>query len=254
MVAMPPSSSIEQQRHDLPVKQLMKRLLEPHHLRPLLLVLGQWTLNVLNGGMVISAAYASVVFSSTSGGPYQGALIVAGLRLVAGMGASSVLERFSRRSLQAVSAAVSGLGCAISGVFFHWREALAGHDWMVTLGMALLAISEAMISPICHILSTELLPNIVRVSCTNICNFYGCVLAMVVVFLFPMMMTGLGEDITFWIFAGFGVIQAMYSICMLPETRGKSLEQIQQTLATLAARTYQVGTFALVAALPENRD
>lgn len=47
---------------------------------------------------------------------------------------------------------------------------------------------------------------------------------------FPAMQDGLGAAVTFWIFAGIMAIATVFEFFFVPETKGKTLQQIQNEL------------------------
>ena len=52
----------------------------------------------------------------------------------------------------------------------------------------------------------------------------------VVGFTFPLMLTHLGEASTFWVFAAFNAVFVAFTLLLVPETRGVSLESIEHKL------------------------
>jgi SP family sugar porter-like MFS transporter len=56
----------------------------------------------------------------------------------------------------------------------------------------------------------------------------GCFL---LTYTFPIFKTLLGVSVTFWIYAGICAVGFLVLLAKLPETKGKSLEQIERELA-----------------------
>jgi hypothetical protein len=48
---------------------------------------------------------------------------------------------------------------------------------------------------------------------------------------FPLLTAGVGRPGTFWIFAGMGVLAIWFCTALVPETRGRSLEQLETELS-----------------------
>jgi SP family arabinose:H+ symporter-like MFS transporter len=55
----------------------------------------------------------------------------------------------------------------------------------------------------------------------------------VVTYTFPVMTTRLGTSVTLSIYAFFCTVAAVYVFVKVPETKGKTLEEIEQSFATL---------------------
>lgn len=52
----------------------------------------------------------------------------------------------------------------------------------------------------------------------------------VIPFAFPMLVDAIGSGPTFFIFAAFCVLALIFTITLVPETKGKSLAEIQKLL------------------------
>ena len=56
----------------------------------------------------------------------------------------------------------------------------------------------------------------------------------VVSYFFLKLVAGIGRPATFYVYAGFGVVFFIFFAPRLPETKDRSLEEIQQELGTAA--------------------
>lgn len=79
---------------------------------------------------------------------------------------------------------------------------------------------------------SEIFPNEVRAKGQTLGSLTHWVMAAIITFSFPMLTTYLGGGNTFMIFAGFMVLQLLFVWRMMPETKGKSLEQIEGSIVT----------------------
>jgi SP family arabinose:H+ symporter-like MFS transporter len=77
------------------------------------------------------------------------------------------------------------------------------------------------------IVISEIFPNSIRGRATSIASATLWLATYAVTQLFPMMLHGLGGSLTFLIFGAFCVIMFIFTLKWLPETKGKSLEEIQ---------------------------
>ncbi|MDR2271026.1 MAG: sugar porter family MFS transporter [Sphingobacterium sp.] len=73
---------------------------------------------------------------------------------------------------------------------------------------------------------SEIFPNDVRAKGQTLGSLTHWVMAAVITFCFPALTELLGGGYTFLIFAGFMVLQLLYVWKMMPETKGKSLEDM----------------------------
>ncbi|MNY56615.1 Major myo-inositol transporter IolT [compost metagenome] len=77
---------------------------------------------------------------------------------------------------------------------------------------------------------SEIFPNDVRAKGQTIGSLTHWVMAALITFCFPALTEFLGGGYTFLIFAGFMVLQLIFVIRMMPETKGTSLENMDQTI------------------------
>ncbi|SEL39347.1 sugar porter family MFS transporter [Parapedobacter koreensis] len=77
---------------------------------------------------------------------------------------------------------------------------------------------------------SEIFPNEVRAKGQTLGSLTHWVMAAIITFFFPMLSEQLGGGSTFLIFAGFMVLQLLFVWKLMPETKGKSLEQIGGTM------------------------
>jgi len=86
------------------------------------------------------------------------------------------------------------------------------------------------LAPVTWVLISELFPNRVRGAAMSIAVFSLWVACTALTFSFPVLNDAFGAHGTFWLYGlicviGFGVV-----LKFLPETKGKSLEQIEREL------------------------
>jgi len=58
---------------------------------------------------------------------------------------------------------------------------------------------------------------------------------------FPDMIEAFGEDVTFWIFTVISAAGVVFLYLSVPETKGKSLEEIQRELSGIDNKAFQHG-------------
>ena len=78
---------------------------------------------------------------------------------------------------------------------------------------------------------SEIFPNRIRGVAVGITVVFNSLSSFAVQFLFPWELANLGNATTFYIFAAMGVIGLILVQRLLPETKGKSLEELETVLA-----------------------
>ncbi|MEQ9443699.1 MAG: sugar porter family MFS transporter [Cyclobacteriaceae bacterium] len=78
---------------------------------------------------------------------------------------------------------------------------------------------------------SEIFPNRVRASGQALGSFTHWLMAALVAFSFPIVAEALGGGLTFTIFCGMMLLQLLFVWKMMPETKGKSLEELELNLS-----------------------
>jgi sugar porter (SP) family MFS transporter len=86
---------------------------------------------------------------------------------------------------------------------------------------------QATIGPLVWLMLAEIFPLKIRSFAIGICVFTLWIANAFVAFMFPPVVQALGIAPTFFIFAGLGVLAILFITTQVPETRGKSLEELE---------------------------
>jgi sugar porter (SP) family MFS transporter len=88
------------------------------------------------------------------------------------------------------------------------------------------------IGPIMWVLFSELFPNKVRGMAISFVGLINSAIAFLVTFIFPWELENIGNAGTFLIYGLFAVFGLFFVMRILPETKGRSLEELEQVLVT----------------------
>jgi sugar porter (SP) family MFS transporter len=77
---------------------------------------------------------------------------------------------------------------------------------------------------------SEIFPNNIRAKGQTLGSFTHWLMAAIITFLFPILAEKLGGGNTFLFFSIMMVLQLLFALKIMPETKGKTLEQIEKTL------------------------
>jgi SP family arabinose:H+ symporter-like MFS transporter len=86
------------------------------------------------------------------------------------------------------------------------------------------------IGPIMWVLFSELFPNRVRGIAISFVGLINSSVAFMVTFIFPWQLETLGNAGTFLIYGVFAVVGLVFVMRILPETKGRSLEELETIL------------------------
>ncbi len=141
-----------------------------------------------------------------------------------------LVGRIGRRTML-----ISGLACVILaqislGLVLSLVPAGLTQSYMA-LGCILmfLLFMQMFIAPVYWLLMSELFPSHLRGGMTGMAVCFQWICNATVAFLFPLSLSLFGS-MTFLVFAGINVLSLVFVCIWVPETKGKSLEQIERHL------------------------
>ena len=82
------------------------------------------------------------------------------------------------------------------------------------------------------VLFSELFPNRIRGIAISFCGLINCSVSFVVQLVFPWELENFGPSMTFLIYGSFAIIGLIIGTRILPETKGRSLEELQVELVS----------------------
>ncbi|XP_010538705.1 PREDICTED: sugar transporter ERD6-like 15 isoform X1 [Tarenaya hassleriana] len=185
------------------------------------------------GGVNGFLFYTDAIFSSAGISSDVGFMTSSLVQLLTGILGTFLVDVSGRRLLLLVSQAGTLLGCIVMAISFFLQE----RHYLET-GTPMLALASVLVyiganalgmSSIPWIIASEIYPMDVKGSAGTICNLAGAISSWIVAYFFSFLLQWSSTG-TFLIFAsvcGFGVV---FIAKLVPETKGKSLEEIQALL------------------------
>lgn len=207
----------------------LKELMQPKYAKVLLLgiiiaVFQQWC------GTNVIFNYAQEIFIGAGfdvDGMFINIVITGIANVVFTFVALYTIEKWGRRTLILFGAGGLGLIYLILGTcFFMGMTGIM----MVVLVVAAISVYAMTLGPVTWTLLAEIFPHYVRGIAMATCTFALWVGCCTLTFSFPSMNTFLGSSGTFWIYSGICVCAFMFLWNHCPETRGKSLEELEKEL------------------------
>jgi SP family sugar porter-like MFS transporter len=137
------------------------------------------------------------------------------------------VDKLGRRKLMFIGAGGLCLIYALLGFCYFLH--ITGF-FMIVLVVAAIACYAMTLGPCTWVLISELFPNRVRAIAVAACTFALWVGSSTLTYTFPMLNKGLGSYGTFWIYSLVCLTGLLFFLRRLPETKGKSLEQLENEL------------------------
>ena len=137
------------------------------------------------------------------------------------------IERWGRRTLMLIGAGGLGLIYLTLGTcYFLEVKGFA----MVCLVVTAISVYAMTLGPVTWTLLAEIFPNRIRGVAMATCTFALWVGCCTLTFSFPSMNAALGSSGTFWIYSGICLCAFLFLFRRCPETKGKSLEELEKEL------------------------
>jgi SP family arabinose:H+ symporter-like MFS transporter len=137
------------------------------------------------------------------------------------------VDKAGRRALLLIGTAVQALALALVGWMFHAHTHGAGLLVCVILFIAAFAMA---MGPVGWLFCSEIFPNKLSGRAMSIAALTVWVSCYVVAQTFPMLndSPAIGPAKTFWAYAAVSLLSFVFVLALVPETKGRTLEQIEQ--------------------------
>ncbi len=138
------------------------------------------------------------------------------------------VEKWGRRTLMLIGASGLGLIYLILGTCYA-----LGVTGVLMVGLVVAAISvyAMTLGPVTWTLLAEIFPNRIRGIAMATCTFALWTGCCTLTFSFPSMNAALGSSGTFWIYSAICLCALVFLFRNCPETKGKSLEELEDLLS-----------------------
>jgi len=142
------------------------------------------------------------------------------------------VDRLGRKPLMLFGALGLAIIYVIIGYCYHVKTGGGSMAPGIVLALVLAAIATYSMSlaPVTWVLISEIFPNRIRGTAMSIAVGSLWIACFLLTYTFPIFKTLLGVSVTFWIYAGICMLGFVVLLARLPETKGKTLEQIEKEL------------------------
>lgn len=198
----------------------------------LLQVFQQWT--GINAVLFYSASIFEDTGSDISGS--DATLIIGVTQVTSTLVAVAIIDKAGRRILLLISGVLMAVSTALMGVYFQLKEndpaSMDNFGWLPISSICIFIIFFSIgFGPVPWLVMAELFSEDVKSVAGSIAGTSNWLSAFVVTLLFPILKSSIGPGPTFWIFTAIAVIAFFYSLFFVPETKGKTIIEIQDLLS-----------------------
>ncbi|ALC42591.1 sut4 [Drosophila busckii] len=222
---------------DEPQQNIFKLLLRPITLKGIsiaviLQALQQWT--GINAIMFYSTSIFEDVGAGLSGRICT--ILIGATQVIMTLVAALIVDKAGRRILLLISSFFMAVTTTLMGVYFQMKEndpaSVTSIGWLpITSILVFIVFFSIGFGPVPWLIMAEVFTEDVKSVAGSIAGTSNWLSAFLVTLLFPILKNAIGSAPTFWIFAGIAVVAFVYCLLCVPETKGKSIHEIQLMLS-----------------------
>ena len=141
--------------------------------------------------------------------------------------AIATVDRVGRRFLMLIGGGGLALIYTVLGSFYY-----SGTQGIHVLGLVVAAIAcySMSLAPVTWVIIAEIFPNRIRGAAMSLAVMALWIACFILTFTFPALNKSFGPAFTFWLYAAICVAGFVFIKLRLPETKGKTLEEIEKQL------------------------
>ncbi|XP_056637603.1 glucose transporter GlcP-like [Diorhabda sublineata] len=188
-------------------------------------------------GILVVIGFMPTIFKDVGGSlrPEVLAFIVMAIKLLVTILAINVIEKLGRRPMILTGFFICGCSMFVLGIFLYFKH----NGYVLTQVVKLIPLitvlcfvfaSSMGISPVLLVLRAELLPNELRSLGSSLSQFFGTIIAGILMFFYPLMSSYWGMYYCMFIFSFICFCAFGFLYLLLPETKGKSFSEIRKIL------------------------
>ena len=174
--------------------------------------------------------YAEEIFTAAGYGVSDtlfNIVITGSVNLIFTFVAMFTVDKWGRKKLMLFGSIGLAINYLLLGsAFFFQLKGVA----VLALVVTAIAIFAMSLGPIVWVILSEIFPNRIRGAAMALATFSLWTACFVLTYTFPLLNKSLGAAGTFWVYSGICLLGFIFIIIKLPETKGKSLEEIEKTL------------------------
>jgi len=235
------SSQREKEENSLTIRGLRDKSI----LKPFMISSAMFVFFFLSGYNIM-LIYCNTIFkySGSNLEPNFAAILVGGLLLISSFAALLGIARLPRKVILLGSMIGMCVCHSVLGGCFYFQQSDSGfmkqelpseeinYGWLPPIAiMVFLFLGNGGYGSLIWVVSAEILPPRVRPISTSINMFFSFVLGFLTSKTFVDLVFAIGACGTFWLYASICLLGGIFTFIFIPETKGKTINEIQELLA-----------------------
>lgn len=188
-------------------------------------------------GINVVSFYATSIFveAGLQLEPGIASIIVASVQVATNLVAFAFVDRFGRKILLYISNISMFIGLIGIATYFTLRDAGNNVDslnWLPVLSLSIFVIAFSVgVGPVTFILFGELFMQDAKPFVAPLTISFNFFLVFILGLTFPQLTSAIGMGGTFYMFSGFCALAFVFTLFIIPETKGKTTVEIQELLS-----------------------
>jgi len=181
-------------------------------------------------GINVIFSYAEEVFSAAGyhvSDILLNIVITGAVNLAFTLVAIALVDKVGRRKLMLFGSLALALIYGLLGFGFY-RHSQGIH--MLLLVVVAIACYAVSLAPVTWVVISEIFPNHIRGAAMSVAVTSLWIASFILTYTFPLLNRAVGPAGTFWIYAGICLAGFLFIRWRLPETKGQTLEEIEESL------------------------
>ncbi|KAK0086477.1 hypothetical protein PV325_003136 [Microctonus aethiopoides] len=189
-------------------------------------------------GINVVLLYSETIFKSAGDAGIDASvetIIIGVVMLISSFITSLVVDRFGRRILLLISSTATTLSLGALGLFFYLKNGLeedvTNIGWLPIASLIVFIASYCIgWGPLPWAIMGEMFASDIKSKASGITVFVCWGLAFIITKYFSNVAIAYGDYTAYWIFSVFCIVSLLFTLFLLPETKGKTLREIQYEL------------------------
>lgn len=199
--------------------------------------------------------YTTSIFSDSKStlAPEICTIIVGAVNVFSVFIANALIDRLGRKILLYISSVSMAVCLGTLGSYYYSKDVIkmdvSEYGFVPLVCLLVFALGFSLgFGPIPWLMMGEILPAKIRGPAASVVTAFNWASTFVVTKTFPIMNKSLGSCYTFWFYGVMVVLGLIFTVICVPETRGKSLEDIERLMSDQKVR--KMGSAANMKPLP----
>jgi sugar porter (SP) family MFS transporter len=142
-----------------------------------------------------------------------------------------MLDKVGRRKLLLGGTVMLTVALVVLGVFFSSSNLEHNYAWIALVALIVYIASFALgLGPVFWLMISEIFPLRERSHAMAVCTIVNWGANFLISYFFLDLVSRITTKGTFWLYAGFGVLAVIFFAFKVPETKGRTLEEIERDL------------------------